>query len=162
MKRWIILFAILVSTASYGQYNVAVGLRAGETSGLTIKGFTGSGAALEGILGMWSHGFSATLLYEVHTPVFNTDGFNLYYGGGGHVAFFAGDHHWYRYGKRKYHYYDDHDGMGLGIDGVVGLEYKIPKAPIAFSLDLKPYIEFNTRGGTWVSLDPGLGLKVAF
>jgi hypothetical protein len=30
------------------------------------------------------------------------------------------------------------------------------------SFDLKPFIEFNTRGRAWTSLDPGLGIKVTF
>lgn len=160
MKQVITLLALCTVFLCNGQYNTAIGLRAGETSGLTIKGFVANDAALEGIIGVWNHGFSATLLYEIHAPAFNANGLNWYFGAGGHVAFVAGHYDWYRYGQRRYHYYDD--GMGIGVDGVVGLEYKISRAPIAFSLDLKPFIEFNTRGGSWVSFDPGLGIKVAF
>jgi hypothetical protein len=67
---------------------------------------------------------------------------------------------WYDYGQRRFYYRED--GIGLGIDGMIGLEYSIPGAPVAFSLDMKPFLEFNTNGGAWVSLDPGLGVKVAF
>ena len=65
--------------------------------------------------------------------------------------------HW---GDRYYHYHQG--GIGLGIDGVIGLEYKIPTIPIAISIDVKPFLEVNTSGGAWLSLDPGLGIKIAF
>ena len=153
------LLVILLAFQGSAQYSTAIGLRAGETSGLTIKQFIGGSNALEGILGVWQHGGSATLLFEHHAPAFG-NGFNWYYGAGGHVSFQTTYSYWYRYERRNYYYYRD-GGTGLGIDGVLGLEYKIPKAPNAISFDLKPYIEFY-RGYTWLALDPGLGIKVAF
>lgn len=162
MKQVITIVMLCIGMYSYGQYKTAVGLRAGETSGLTIKGFVSNSAALEGIIGIWNRGVSGTLLYELHAPAFHASGLNWYYGAGGHVAVetYRSGYVWYDYGQRRYYYRDG--GMGLGIDGVVGLEYKIPQAPIAFSLDLKPFMEFNTNGGAFVALDPGLGIKVAF
>lgn len=158
MKRFLLLLALATSTVTFGQYKVAIGLRGGETSGLTIKGFTGNSVALEGIIGVWYHGYSATLLFEKHTPL-KADGLNLYYGGGLHAAFLSGKYYWYKHGRRHYYTYDD--GVGIGVDGVLGLEYKLKNAPVAFSLDIKPYISFNTRYNySWVGLDPGLGIKV--
>ncbi len=141
-------------------YRTAVGLRAGETSGLTVKRFVGSNDALEGIFGAWYHGFSATVLYERHTQAFNVSGMNWYYGGGAHAAIQSNRRIYRHYGNR-YEYYRE-GSFGLGVDGVLGLEYKIPSTPIAMSLDVKPYIEFINTGGVWTSLDPGLGIKVAF
>lgn len=146
--------------AQSGSYKTAIGLRAGETSGLTIKQFLGSSTALEGIIGIWSHGFSGTLLFEKYAGT-GVDGLNVYYGGGGHVAFETHHHHWYYYKKDRY-YHHRHGYVGLGIDGVVGLEYKIPPVPIAISVDLKPFVEVTTGGSVWMSFDPGLGIKVAF
>jgi len=161
MKRMITLLALCSVCSGYGQYNTAIGLRLGETSGLTIKTAVADAAMLEGIVGIWNRGLSATLLYEIYAPAF-ASGLSWYYGGGGHVALVThrSGYSWYDYGQRRFYYNDG--GAGIGIDGVAGLEYKIPKAPIAFSLDLKPFLEFNTRGGAWVSLDPGLGMRVAF
>lgn len=161
MKQLLTIVAICIAMYGHSQYRAAIGLRAGETSGLTIKGFVGNSAALEGIIGVWYHGLSGTLLYEVHRPAFNLNGMNWYYGGGGHVAFDTDHYYWYRYDRRWYYYRAG--GTWVGVDGVIGLEYKIPRAPIALSLDLKPYIEFSTYGGgAWSSLDPGLGMKIAF
>lgn len=145
--------------ATGSSYNTAIGLRAGETSGLTFKHFKNS-IAFEGILGFWNHGFSATLLVEKHAPAFGISGMNWYYGGGGHVALQSA--YYYRYYDRgRYKLY--HDGsVGIGVDGIVGLEYKIPSVPFAISLDVKPYLEVVSNGGVWTSLDPGLGVKLTF
>lgn len=160
MKKIITSLVLIVACSATAQYNTAIGLRGGETSGLTIKHFTGNSLAIEGIVGLWSHGFTATLLVEKHQEL--GSGFNLYYGGGGHLVTGTDRYYgWYRRGHRYYYY--DGNTFALGIDGVIGLEYKIPQAPIAFSLDLKPYVEFvNGSGAVWTSLDPGLGIKVAF
>lgn len=141
-------------------YKTAIGLRGGETSGLTIKQFIGSSTAIEGIIGMWYHGLSTTILYERHAPGFGVDGLNWYYGVGGHLAFQTGYYAYY-YRNDRYRYYSN-GNLGLGIDGVIGLEYKIPKAPFAISLDMKPYVEVASKGNVWMSLDPGLGIKVTF
>ncbi|MES2725559.1 MAG: hypothetical protein V4643_00560 [Bacteroidota bacterium] len=158
---WISLMFPFISRAqsiNSSTYSTAIGLRAGGTSGLTIKHFTSSGAALEGIIGLWGNAFSITGLYEKHANS-GAIGLNWYYGGGGHIA--ASDR--YRGPSRYYYrdYYSD-GGVGLGIDGIVGLEYKITPIPFAISFDLKPFIEINTNGGAFFALDPGLGLKFAF
>lgn len=162
MKKLLVVAIFLngmFGIAQENSYKTAIGLRAGETSGLTIKQFVGSSTAFEGILGMWSHGLSATLLFEKYVPTAEVSGLSWYYGGGGHVAFETVHYGWYYYHPRYYRY--RYGYMGIGIDGVLGLEYKIPRAPVAFSLDLKPFIELQTRGVAWFSLDPGLGIKVA-
>lgn len=140
-------------------YRTAIGVRGGGTSGLTIKQLSGQNA-IEGIVGMWGSGFSLTGLYERYVPA-GVDGLNWYYGGGGHVAFSTGKI--YNNNSRYLDYYDGKDGgVGLGLDGIVGLEYKISPIPFAISLDLKPFFEVNTMGGTYVALDPGIGIKLAF
>ncbi|MBD3637524.1 MAG: hypothetical protein HUJ25_09240 [Crocinitomicaceae bacterium] len=141
-------------------YSTAIGLRAGGTSGLTIKQFLGQRSALEGILGVWGHGFSATLLYENHVNAFGVPGFSWYFGAGGHAAFHSG-HYVYYHRDFRYEYYEP-GAFGLGVDGIVGLEYKIPPIPMAISLDVKPFIEVISTGRAWMSLDPGLGIKVTF
>lgn len=141
-------------------YSTAIGLRAGETSGLTFKQFIGSRSALEGIIGIWGNGFTATLLYEHHTTAFNVSGLNWYYGVGGHVSGSSSRSYYHHHNHRHDLY--SHGSVGLGVDGIFGMEYKIPQTPIAVSLDVKPYVEIITTGGVWTSLDPGLGIKVTF
>lgn len=163
LKLWLwvaLAFPFIANAQSTsGTYNTAIGLRGGGTSGLTIKHFTGSNVALEGIIGLWDNAFSLTGLYEKHANAGAT-GLNWYYGGGFHIAAET-----YRYNDRDHYYHRDHyreDGVGVGIDGIVGIEYKIVPIPFAVSVDLKPFLEINTHGGAFFALDPGLGLKFTF
>ena len=152
-------FLLLFSTVK-AQYTQAIGGRFGETSGLTYKRFTDHTTAFEGIAGVWQRGLSFTVLYEKYFPAFGAANLNWYGGGGIHTAFQTGTTVLYPFGQRRYYY--NEGGLGLGIDGVFGLEYTIPWAPVAISFDFKPFIEFNTSGGAWLSLDPGFQLKAVF
>ena len=165
MKKSILLFMLIFlfsGLAMAQSYDFAIGIRSGGTSGLTLKKNYGA-SAIEGIVGFWHDGFSVTGLWEKNKMAFNEPGFNWYYGFGGHLAVY-GDNFDGKAGPSWYHHPHEFDGsdLGLGVDGIVGLEYKIPEVPIAVSLDLKPYLEVLTNGGAFFSVDPGLGVKVAF
>ncbi len=139
-----------------GDYHAAVGLRAGETSGITFKFRTGENSRVELLAGIWSNWLSITGLYERHVPAFNVEGMRWYYGAGGHIAFATGN---YYNGGRSYSRGSDY---AIGVDGVAGLEYKIPPIPIAISLDLKPLMEIYRNGDLFFGIDPGLGVKFTF
>ncbi len=144
-------------------YNTAIGLRAGETSGLTFRHFVNKGRAFEGIVGIWPNAFGLTALYEKHARAFNMEGLNWYYGGGGHATFASQrTYYWYRYGDHYFYSYRADGSMALGFDGILGLEYKIKAIPFAISLDMKPFIDINASSGLYYSLDPGLGFKFVF
>lgn len=140
------------------KYNTAVGVRGIGTSGITIKHFTGGSRAWEGIIGLWPNTFSATFLIERYVNAFDEPGLNWYYGMGGHIATWSG---WEYYdGVRGYRRQDG--DLGLGVDGIFGLEYKIREVPIAISLDVKPFLEVTTTGSVYLAMDPGLGVKLTF
>jgi hypothetical protein len=152
------------STNNRDGYSNAIGIRVGETSGLTVKHFFGSNSAFEGILSTWPNTFGVTGLYEKYAPVGTVKNLNWYYGGGAHVTFGTNRPYYtyYNEGNRYAVYRSNYPGIGLGIDGIIGLEYKIPRAPIAISMDLKPFIELNNAGVLFTALDPSFGIKVAF
>ena len=143
-------------------YRTAIGLRAGETSGLTLKRFSGTGRAVEGIIGMWPSGLSLSVLYEAYASA-GTTGLSWYYGAGGHAAFETSRliYTAYDYAGR-YYSYRTLGSMGLGVDGIIGLEYKVLPIPFALSFDLKPFLEINTSGRAYMAVDPGLGIKLTF
>lgn len=141
-------------------YTTAIGLRGGETSGITFKHFYADQRAYEVIANAWYGGFGATILLEKYQPAFNEPGLNWYFGFGGHAA--IGTSRAYFYGPRdRYVAYSD-GSLALGVDAIAGLEYAIPKVPMAISLDLKPFAEVTTNGNIWLSIDPGLGIKFTF
>lgn len=110
--------------------------------GATVKYSLDGVNAIEGMLsGLWDDGFIVTALYERHVPVI-TDGFHFYYGAGAHIGAWSHD-------------------FSIGIDGIIGLEYKIRSIPLALSIDYKPI--FNIAADThFYFADIALGVKVTF
>jgi hypothetical protein len=153
----LISFLLLSKRSEAQDYKTAVGLKfGGFENGPSIKYFMNSNTALEGILGIRSHGLVITGLYELHQQAFDVPKLKFYYGFGAHVGS-VGSGVYKRYGNDNY-YNNSH--ILLGADGVIGLEYKLPDAPIAFSLDLNPRLEVAT--GPFFDLAPGLGIKYTF
>jgi hypothetical protein len=156
-----LMFLIVPLISSEGQslsgnYRAAIGVRAGETSGVTFKVRGRNSGSVELLAGLWSDWLNLTALYERNVSAFGVNGMNWYYGGGGHVAFSTGTY--YNGGRR----YSRGSEYALGVDGVVGLEYKIPPIPFAISLDIKPLVEVYRNGDLFFGLDPGIGVKFAF
>lgn len=162
-----VVFGNVMSQAPYQNpaesptYKTAIGLRGGSTSGLTLKQFTADNMAVEGIIGIWPFSLSATGLLEFYAPA-EVEGLNWYYGFGGHVAFETGRIYYANEMNRFDRYVSRQSDLGLGIDGILGIEYKILPIPFALSLDIKPFLEINTEGWAFIALDPGLGVKFAF
>ena len=128
MKKFLLLVAMAFAfnTGFAQDYNWGVGIRAGGTAyGFAAKHKMDAGRAIEGILSVpYYGGFTLTGLYEKHVPVIS-DGFSLFYGGGAHIG---------TYGSEA-------DRFRLGIDAVVGLEFKLPEVPLAFAIDYKPALD---------------------
>jgi hypothetical protein len=145
------------------EYKNAVGVRAGGTSGITFKHFFNTGHAFEAILGIWPNALGFTALYEKHAGT-GIDGLKFYYGGGGHITAETGNYYYrtHRSAHREYEYRYGVNGMGIGIDGIAGIEYKIGVIPLALSFDLKPYLEVSNYGIVFTAIDPALGIKIAF
>jgi hypothetical protein len=163
MKKILIITLIAVSTIFTTQslfaqsYQTALGAKfGGYENGLSIKYFMQKDVALEGILGFRSHGVVVTGLYEIHAEAFNVPELKFYYGGGAHIGSINGDYN--RFGSNSQTY--NGNSLLLGADGVIGLEYKIPNAPIGISLDLNPRLELAS--GPFFDLAPALGLKYTF
>ena len=163
LKKYFIClsFIIFLKGVGYGQsltgnYHAAIGLRAGDTSGLTFKFNSGGSSNVELLAGFWSNWLSLTALYEKNVSAFNVNGMNWYYGAGGHVSFVTGDY--YNRGRQ----YTRGDDFALGLDGIVGLEYKIPPIPFAVSIDIKPFMEIYRNGNFFLGIDPGIGVKFTF
>jgi hypothetical protein len=150
---------LLISKQSNAQdYKTAVGLKfGGYENGFSVKYFVADFAALEGELGFRDHGVVITGLYEFHQEAFGVKELKFYYGAGAHIgAVGSGTYQTFDGNNKVY----DSGHLLIGIDGIVGLEYIIPKSPIAVSLDLNPRIELAT--GPFIDLAPGLGLKYTF
>lgn len=131
-------------------YNTAIGIRfGGYESGLSIKHFIKSNAAIEGIISTgWRYrGTRITGLFEIHKAINGAPGLSFFYGGGAHIGFYNRDY-WFngkcdggRY-EYKGNWYDcDGNRLTLGIDGILGLEYHFTEIPFTIGLDIKPSID---------------------
>ncbi|MFD2248321.1 hypothetical protein [Pontibacter ruber] len=154
------LVVALASTTQAQNYSTGIGARGGAAAGLTVKHFIKGDAAIEGILSssFRYRGAVLTVLYEKHAPAFNAKGLQWYYGLGGHIGFYEGRYYYVRHHKHYDEYYDD-NVVGVGIDGVLGLEYFIGDIPFTIGADIKPYLNIPRGGGFW---DTALHVRYVF
>lgn len=157
MKRITLLIIIifgLSAPAVFAQplgntYRTALGVKF-YPGGITLKHFVKSNAALEGLAYFWKYGFRFTGLYEYHGDINGAPGLRWYVGAGAHVGFWNS--------RFKDRYDPDNDvGAYIGIDGVLGLDYKINGAPINLSLDWQPSYTFGDWPGDYGSFSSGWG-----
>ena len=152
-------FGLLSSAGQAQNYKTGIGIRfGGLTNGLSIKHFTSSTVALEGLLSAANHGFFFTGLYEKHATVGSDAALKLVYGIGGHLGFFNEDGYYY-YSKKRYYNRGVRVAV-VGFDAIVGLEYKFRNAPISMGIDVKPFIDLNY--GSYIYADGGVSLRYAF
>lgn len=123
--------------------NWGVGLRLGWDNGLTLKKYMGANN-LDFHLSIHDGGFMTSGLYEWNQGLGN--GFTLYYGVGASIGAWNNE--------------KDDVALGLGINGIVGVEWKIPSAPLALSLDWKPTFSLLPR--THFYFEEGLGLSIKY
>jgi hypothetical protein len=127
-------------------YTTALGVKVWDGGGISLKHFFDDKHAGEVIGYFWYRGVRFTGLYEFHFDINGAPGLKWYAGPGAHVGVY----------NTKYG-----DGGFIGIDGVLGLDYKFNIAPINISLDWQPSFEFGAdRGfvGNW----GGLGIRYTF
>jgi len=146
----LVIFSCLALSKAKAQrhsqdYSTAIGIKFYPTA-LSVKHFVNDGdAAIEGLGYFWDYGFRLTGLYEFHHDISGVDGLKWYIGPGVHFT---------AYGSRHYN-----GGSTIGVDGVLGLDYKFEDAPVAISVDWQPSLEFGYYGfQNW----GGLGIRYAF
>ncbi len=151
-------------------YTTGIGLRAGTPSGVTIKHFFKGPVAVEGIIGTNFNrgGLGVTVLLEKHGPAFQSRGLQWYYGLGGHVSSYSAYTYdeWYYVKHKGNRYYTRTSDVnsrfwGLGIDGVLGIEYLFTDLPFTLGLDAKPFAELAGRNA-FFGVDGALSLRYAF
>lgn len=128
------------------EYTTALGVKF-YPGAVSIKHFLNDNKAVEGLGYFWTRGMRVTGLYEIHFDFKQAEGLKWYVGPGAHVGFY----------NNKYY----GGGTGLGIDGVIGLDYKFKGAPINVSLDWQPSFEFGNYdgfSGNW----GGLAIRYVF
>jgi hypothetical protein len=136
-------------TANSTSYKSAAGVKVWDGGALNLKTFLKEEKeALEFIGFFYNGGVRITGLYEWHGNLSTEGELKWYAGGGAHVNLFK---------------VGGVSGTRVGIDGIVGLDYKFKQMPLNVALDWQPAYEFgkdNTGGfsGNW----GGLAVRYTF
>jgi hypothetical protein len=125
--------------------NLGLGAQVGEPSGLSAKYWLGSTNALDFLAGFSAYGKWVFIKGDYLWHNFNlipvsSGQLPLYYGMGG-MAILS-------------------NRPGIGIEGVVGLEYLLPSAPLDVYLDLAPGVFIVPETHGYVNV--GLGMRFFF
>lgn len=162
----LVALSLLISTQSSAQYYTGVGVRLGKfSSGVTVKYFFDANNAkgLELFAGKTKiarGGYIARLLYVNQTPCtmpLLQIPLDIIFGGGAHAAYFPKDYYKLRDGELIP--YGDKI-LCAGIDATLGVEYKIPIAPITLGIDVNPFLDLLNPGPEY--LDFSIVIRYVF
>ena len=174
MKKQFVLLSIicmLVFTTAIAQksksfyssdYTTAIGIKLfpapeGGAGAITFKHFINRGAALEALGYFWERGGRLTGLYEFHWDIEGAKGLKWFVGPGVHLGFYNSKD--YRYEDRRF----NGSYTTVGIDGIIGLDYKFNKIPLNLSVDWQPSFEFgNDRYNGFGGQFAGIAARYTF
>ena len=117
----VILLGVAKTSNGQAQYDKALGLRLGGSVGVTyVTPMWNNYMEFIGEFRFGNNGYLALgALYELKYSFFDVQGMDWYFGGGANIGI-------------------SDDNFGMGIDGVIGLEYTLNSAPLNFGVDWKP------------------------
>lgn len=137
-----IVFILFASSSNAQDYKMGLGIRLSShpaivNNSISFKYFFTEKTAAEALFSV-EKPFALGLLVEQHNP-FAASSFKYFYGAGAFAAF-SGD-------------------KTVGLQGVLGLDYKLPTIPFNLSVDWKPELTLANQ----VSFEPAaLGLSARF
>lgn len=161
------LWVMLSATRSAAQfYDNSLGLRLGTSSAMTYKRFLTKDQALELLVSGRKDGFQFTTLYEFHRPTnLNiSKNFFFYYGVGGHIGYVKEYVDQYRFNSSVVSVESNREALfTMGVNTVIGLEYRWLVVPMTIGADLKPFFEFvGMRETAFEIWDAAISIKYVF
>lgn len=124
------------------EYSSAIGARLGVPVAVSYKQFISDANAIEiyggaNFLNLYTN-LNVSAAYQIHAPLDDVlEGLKWYYGGGASVYF-------WRY-NRNVSLIDD-SGANFGVQGYLGLDYKLEDKPVNITIDWVPTFIFNGIG----------------
>lgn len=139
-----------VSTEQYtSPYKKAIGIKL-NPGALSYRSFYTRNKAVEGMGFISIDGFQLTILNEKYTPFANAENLTWYIGYGGHFNLWSE--------RYKLNNPSKSAGVAVGVDGMLGLDYKLKNTPINLSVDIQP--AFNFVGASYFDLGwGGIGIR---
>ena len=154
MKRIIIAsISVLIFSNINAQssYDKAIGLKVPGGISVTYKKFVTKTNSGEALFTVGNKGFRLTGLYEFNFYSFkNVPNLSWFAGPGAHIGFW------------KAQYEKDYGSKAdLGIDGIIGLDYKFNNIPINLSVDWQPSVTLLGSAG-FAPAYGGVGVRYTF
>jgi len=171
LKFTLLIIIIFPLSDTNGQsYLRSAGLRLGGSSGFTYKKFFTETEAMEVLLSGRSKGIQISLLYmenrEMHISY--SDNLFFYFGAGVHLGLEKKDRLIRLYQPPPISdqfdiIHGEKTFFAMGIDGIIGMEYRLLKFPLTIGLDVKPYLNFvGMRNLDFRFWDSALSIKYTF
>ena len=156
MRTFIVSLILLfscsrLSAQSSTTYNRAIGIKLPGGVAVSYKQFVTDYQNVEAEAMFWNHGFRAVGLYEFNWDIRGIDGLRWYVGPGAHLGAWNNDD-----SKQS-----NNSKIGFGIDGVIGLDYKLTDLPLNISLDWQPAIDLIGSTGYGAAYG-GIGVRYTF
>lgn len=143
-KIYTLASLLLISSAILAQnYTRDAGVRFGEFFTATYRQYQEDDQALEGMLNLGRRGMTVTVMKEYFQPLSGRVSDNLYfeYGFGAHAGFRSVNR--YQVLNRTYVLEENRVTPLIGINGLIGLEYRFAEFPFVLGVDVKPYFEYS-------------------
>jgi hypothetical protein len=113
------------------EYTSAIGVRF-YPGAITYKQKIINDNVIEGVAYFWK-GTRITGLYEHYYSIIGMDGLHWFVGPGIHMSFYDNQ---------------NFSGSYFGLDGILGLDYKLKNAPLNISIDWQPSFDFGGENGS--------------
>lgn len=161
-----VLLLLILWQAQAQENRHEIGLRYGLSSGISYKMKVDQFRAYKGLLTFREGGLQVTALIESTRPLYVNFSDKLFYytGIGAHIGFTQ------QKAKRgfwanpfQYSYTYGRFAPVLGMDAIIGMEYRLDRVPLSFALDIKPFFELFGQYIFRLSLfDIGFSIKYSF
>ena len=146
-----LLITIVTTVRAQAPYNRAIGVKLPGGLSLTYKKFVADTRNLEAQLTVWHEGFRTAGLYEFNFYTFDKiPQLGWFVGPGVHLGF-------WKAGYEKT--YDSQ--VDLGVDGIIGLDYKFKTVPINVSVDWQPAVTLIGSAG-FTPVFGGVAIRYTF
>lgn len=159
---FIIICLLGITRLQAQDHPYAISLRGAYTSGVGLQFFTAEHQAIEGMISWRDEGVQLTVLKEHYRPVFlkKSDHFYLGLGYGAHLGY-EWRRSWHPNSELPSHYF--RSGPGIGVDGLLSLEYCFYRVPFSIGITYQPFAEFSTTRFFRLNLwDCGLVVRYRF
>jgi hypothetical protein len=147
MKQfYIIIFLLGLTPAAFSQfYTREVGIRGGYSSGFTFRVNLEEDLSYEGQFNYRDMGGIFTVIRQKHQEMGmdRLGNWEFLYGFGAHAGFYFTDS--YRIFFREVYFGREIFTPVIGMDGYVGIDYRLVDLPMSFGVSFQPYMEISLK-----------------